>query len=239
MRGGDLRAAADVAGTVRRTYDGGAADRWHSALTRQPGTTGRAEPEEKSRILPGKFSGRSRLCLRGSSAEDPRTRPRHHRRTHLSSRGRAPADGFPRTPTKLSRCAKPAIRPWLPAAHDGWVPQPLRRPGARHRPGAFTRRTGPRLSCSGPSPGSGWREHFYGGFGGGQPHFHPHKACLGAGLKSAREPFRTVRQVAVPGTGRAPGAYLGRTSHHSPRSCRQRGGGTPWFGLSSCSRRGG
>ena len=29
MRGGDLRAAADVAGTVRRTYDGGAADRWH------------------------------------------------------------------------------------------------------------------------------------------------------------------------------------------------------------------
>ena len=220
MRGGDLRAAAHVAGTVRRTYDGGAADRWHSALTREPGTTGRAEPEEKSRILPGKFSGRSRLCLRGSSAEDPRTRPRHHRRTHLSSRGRAPADGFPRTPTKLSRCAKPAIRPsstrrsprsiktrsaiprrtlvnsastaarssgsstrprrmlddsllrrlrtqrvWLPAAHDGWVPQPLRRPGARHRPGAFTRRTGPRLSCSGPSPGSGWREHSYVGSG--------------------------------------------------------------------------
>ena len=30
-----------------------------------------------------------------------------------------------------------------------------------------------------PLTGSGWREHSYGGFGGGHPHFHPHAAPPG------------------------------------------------------------
>jgi hypothetical protein len=39
VRGRNLRAAADLAETVRRTYDRRAADRRHSALTRQPRAT--------------------------------------------------------------------------------------------------------------------------------------------------------------------------------------------------------
>jgi hypothetical protein len=79
-----------------------------------------------------------------------------------------------------------------------------RRPGRHHRRQACTRASTAPLSCPGPSPepdccrtlrqagsvqgrrsdhavapqapwtGSGWREYSYGGFGGGNPHFHPH-----------------------------------------------------------------
>jgi hypothetical protein len=30
------------------------------------------------------------------------------------------------------------------------------------------------VTLKAPWTGSGWREYFYGGFGGGHPHFHPH-----------------------------------------------------------------
>src|ERR1035438_3600458 len=113
------------------------------------------------------------------------------------------------------------------AAHDGWVPRPLQRPSARHRfwdlhqahraasrpaqtPPPNPTAAGPdgrrvlsrggaadhEVTPEAPLTGSGWREHSYGAFGGGHP-LAPHNACLGAGLKSAREPSRTMPQAAV------------------------------------------
>jgi hypothetical protein len=79
---------------------------------RQPGTTGRAEPGEKGRTLPGRFSGPSRLSLHDSRAEEvPRPDQPHHRRTQLSPRGRARRRTESRGHRqKLSCCAKPPCR---------------------------------------------------------------------------------------------------------------------------------
>ena len=45
-----------------------------------------------------------------------------------------------------------------------------------------------------PLTGSGWREHSYGGFWGGQPHFHPHAFRRQLDLHKLRYQFGSVAQ---------------------------------------------
>ena len=54
------------------------------------------------------------------------------------------------------------ITPWSSSPPSGLCPAP-----------------GPHRACQAPLTGSGYREHSYGGFGGGHPHFRPHATPAG------------------------------------------------------------
>jgi hypothetical protein len=64
-----------------------------------------------------------------------------------------------------------------------------------------------------PLPGSGWREHAYGGFGGGHPRFHPHA--------DYRYPILRIRTISLGSAAvtAARGADLASLAVLSDRSC--------------------
>ncbi len=163
--------------------------------------------------------------------------------------------------TSVRRTTRSFIRVAPSVAPIGRSPS---RPGPGHHHRAFARRRDSALSCPGPSPepdscrtirqtgsvkgrrsrsrvtpqapltGSGCREHSYGGFGGGHPHFHLHNAdlritrvfqCVARGLKD-RASFMFVgccwrRSLAADGGSGASRGHAPVMRRLGPRWCRR------------------
>jgi hypothetical protein len=81
------------------------------------------------------------------------------------------------------------------------------------------RRSRSRVTPKAPLTGSGCREHSYGGFGGGHPHFHPHAPDLliRRFLCGHPDPFRTVHDLGLVSSG-CPGGS------GAPKGC-----SSPWL----------
>ncbi len=105
-----------------------------------------------------------------------------------------PPDRRQRDALVLAAISRPASgNPAEPRPGPGPSPEPDSCRTIRQTGSVKGRRSRSRVTPQAPLTGSGCREHSYGGFGGGHPHFYPHADDLRPSSPAGPSPKRRVR----------------------------------------------